>query len=255
MELLNYNNDIRIGSREVAVMLEIDKHSNLIRKIENISNILISSKMSVSKYWVESSYIDSNNRNKREFLLSKKGCELLAHKTTGEKGVLFTVKYMEKFEAMEKALSNMNTPSYLIDDSIERAKRWIKEEQQRKALLFTNKEQEKVISKQEDTIKELEPKAEVYDTLIKAEDWKDMSDVAKILNKGIGRNKIYAFLRNKGVLDKKNKPYQHYVDKGYFKLVITPYERKLSNGNTLIVTTTKTVISPKGVTYLNKIIV
>lgn len=32
---------------------------------------------------------------------------MLAHKSTGDKGVLFTVKYMEKFEEMEKQLKDL----------------------------------------------------------------------------------------------------------------------------------------------------
>jgi len=55
-------------------------------------------------YWYEDTYKDSTGRILREYKVTKKGCELIAHKTEGEKGVLFTVRYMDKFEEMEKAI-------------------------------------------------------------------------------------------------------------------------------------------------------
>lgn len=52
-------------------------------------------------YWSESTYKDTIGRTLKEYQVTKKGCELIAHKTNGEKGVLFTVKYMDRFEEME----------------------------------------------------------------------------------------------------------------------------------------------------------
>ncbi|MEG1313604.1 MAG: Rha family transcriptional regulator [Bacilli bacterium] len=59
-----------------------------------------------AKYWLESSYKDSSGKTNRNFQISKRGCEFLAHKTTGTKGNLFTDKYMDKFEVMENYISN-----------------------------------------------------------------------------------------------------------------------------------------------------
>ena len=61
---------------------------------------------------------------RKEYQVTKKGCEFLAHKTTGEKGDLFTIRYMNKFEEMEKVLQQ-NIPSYMIEDPIARAEKWI----------------------------------------------------------------------------------------------------------------------------------
>ena len=51
----------------------------------------------------------------REYQVTKKGCELIAHKTEGEKGVLFTVKYMERFEKMEQEISKPKSAMELIE--------------------------------------------------------------------------------------------------------------------------------------------
>ncbi|CAG9706447.1 Rha family transcriptional regulator [Clostridium neonatale] len=98
----------RISSREVADMMEIE-HPNLLKKIDKINEDFVKVKINFYKYWNESEYINPvNNKPCREFQISKKGCEFLAHKTTGTKGNLFTHKYMQKFEAMEQFIENPN---------------------------------------------------------------------------------------------------------------------------------------------------
>ena len=100
------NEDIqRISSREVAEMMEVKRHSNMLSKIDNIDLTLTNGKISTFDYWIKSTYKDLKGELRREYLVSKKGCELLAHKSTGEKGVLFTVKYMDRFEQMEKQIN------------------------------------------------------------------------------------------------------------------------------------------------------
>lgn len=93
-----------IDSREVAEMMEIE-HSNLIKKIDGINEDFRKVKINFSKYWKESSYkVVGQTRNYRCFLITKRGCEFLAHKTTGTKGNLFTDKYMDRFAEMEEKL-------------------------------------------------------------------------------------------------------------------------------------------------------
>lgn len=103
MNKLQGLDEIRLSSREVAEMMEV-RHDSFMRKIKGIEETLTDHKIVVSDYWIESTYNDPTGRTLREYLISKKGCELLAHKSTGQKGILFTIKYMEKFNAMEKAL-------------------------------------------------------------------------------------------------------------------------------------------------------
>ena len=91
----------RISSREVAEMMEVE-HSNLLKKIDGINEDFVKVKINFYKYWNESEYINpANNKPCREFKITKRGCEYLAHKTTGTKGNLFTDKYMDRFEQMK----------------------------------------------------------------------------------------------------------------------------------------------------------
>ena len=98
----------RLSSRKVAEMMETD-HSKVLRKIDGFNEILTKAKIGFSKYWIESSYKDGSGKSNREFQVSKLGCEFLANKTTGEKGVLFTDRYMEAFEEMKDYIKKKNT--------------------------------------------------------------------------------------------------------------------------------------------------
>ena len=86
----------RLSSREVYKMMNLKQHSDLLRKIDSINVDFRESKIAFSKYWVESTYkVEGQTREYREFLITKKGCEFLAHKTTGTKGNLFTDKQID----------------------------------------------------------------------------------------------------------------------------------------------------------------
>jgi phage regulator Rha-like protein len=102
---MNKQLENRISSREVAQMMEIE-HKNLLKKIDGINKDLTSSKVSPSKYWIEGIYKDSKGEERREFQITKRGCEFLAHKTTGTKGNLFTDRYMDRFEQMKEQIQN-----------------------------------------------------------------------------------------------------------------------------------------------------
>ena len=52
-----------------------------------------------------------------------------------------------------------------------------------------------------------------------------MDKVAKSLDMGIGRNKLFEILRDKKILDRSNIPYQTYVDRGYFRVVEQKYTK------------------------------
>ncbi|WP_321825641.1 Rha family transcriptional regulator [Clostridium butyricum] len=95
----------RLSSREVAEMMKVE-HSKLLRKIDGINEDFVKAQIGFYKYWNEGEYINPvNNKPCREFQISKKGCEFLAHKTTGTKGNLFTDKYMDRFEEMENQIN------------------------------------------------------------------------------------------------------------------------------------------------------
>lgn len=67
-------------------------------------------------------------------------------------------------------------------------------------------------------VKPNEQKALFYDKVADNKKYIDFKTVAKLLEDlGFGRNILLALLRDKDILDKKNQPYQQYVDRGYLK--------------------------------------
>ena len=80
------------------------RHDNLIKKIRNYVDILDSSKLRSQDFFVPSTYINNQNKEQPCYLLTKKGCEMVANKLTGEKGIIFTAQYVNRFEEMEKAI-------------------------------------------------------------------------------------------------------------------------------------------------------
>lgn len=93
-----------VDSREVAEMVG-KEHKNLLRDIKGYAEILESSNLSSQNFFIKDTYkVGGNNKTYDCFLLTRKGCDMVANKMTGEKGVLFTAEYVTKFEEMEKSL-------------------------------------------------------------------------------------------------------------------------------------------------------
>ena len=61
------------------------------------------SNFDLSKYFIETTY-KSGNREYKCYLCTKMGCEMLGNKLQGEKGILFTAKYVNAFNDMQDAL-------------------------------------------------------------------------------------------------------------------------------------------------------
>ena len=74
-------------------------------------------------------------------------------------------------------------------------------------------------------VEEMKPKAEFFDAVTDSKDAIPMADVAKVLDMGIGRNKLFVFLRNNGVLQSDNRPYQKYIDNGWFRTIEQKYDK------------------------------
>nr|DAL88010.1 MAG TPA: KilA protein [Caudoviricetes sp.] len=92
------------------------------------------------------------------------------------------------------------------------------------------------------------PKVEFYDEVVDSKDALPMDRVAKLLNIGIGRNRLFAFLREKKVLMPNNTPYQKYVELGWLRCVESKFSKP--NGDTCI--NIKTVVLQKGLDGIRK---
>lgn len=103
LTVINYKGKYVIDSRMVADM--VDKpHDQLLRSIRVFIEYLESAKMQSQEFFIPDTYTNTQNKEQPCYLLTRKGCDMVANKMTGEKGVIFTAMYVTKFEEMENAI-------------------------------------------------------------------------------------------------------------------------------------------------------
>lgn len=118
------------------------------------------------------------------------------------------------------------------------------------ALLLASHQAE-TIEQQNQLLLEQKLKVEFYEAVTGSIDTIDIGSAAKVLNiKGIGRNTLFEILRNKGILDARNRPYQSVCDRGYFRVIESSYTKP--DGSTHI--NLKTVVYQKGLDYIRKVL-
>ena len=108
LSIIHKNGVDVIDSREVAEAIG-KEHRHLIRDIRNYAEVIENStepNFGLSDFFIPSTYTDSTGRTLPCYLLTKKGCDMVANKMTGEKGVLFTAAYVTAFEKMREAVTS-----------------------------------------------------------------------------------------------------------------------------------------------------
>ena len=94
------------------------------------------------------------------------------------------------------------------------------------------------------------PKAEFCDALTDCKDAIPIGTAARVLNCGMGQNRLFAFLRENNILMANNLPYQKYIDEGWFRCIESKYDVR---GETRIYI--KTVVFQKGIKRIREMIV
>ena len=224
------NNQIVTDSRSVAEHFG-KRHNDVTEVIRK----LLATEKSVTKMFHESRF-EYRGQEFPMYLMNRDGFSLLVMGFTGKKALEWKLKYIDAFNEMEKQLVNKNTlalPDFT--NPVEAARAWANEYEAKQKALTENAV--------------MKPKAQFYDTVANTESLFSMADVAKTLDMGIGRNKLFAFLRDKGILDKDNHPYQKYVDAGYMRLI----ENHCKAGDNDVVYKC-TYVKQKGIDYIRKIL-
>ena len=100
--VFEFNNQLVMDSRLVAKMVE-KEHFHLIRDIRSYIEIISTNPVLDSlSFFIPSEYVDNKGETRPCYLLTKMGCEMVANKLTGTKGVLFTATYVAEFNRMEQ---------------------------------------------------------------------------------------------------------------------------------------------------------
>lgn len=254
---------VTINSREVAKMLGIE-HKYVLRYIDGakevvgIKETLESAGLHSQNYFIESSY-KAGTRNYKCYEVTKMGCELLGNKQQGEKGILFTAAYVERFNQMEKeiAMKQFNLPTTYKEALLALV---AAEEEKELLIAENNKKQELLVAQA--------PKIDLYNDFINEDIVYSVNEIAKCLAiKDLGRNKLYKWLRwNKIIIGETYEAYQKYINSGYIihrvKTYDIPkyemvYQKEIGKKVKTLVETkkgqeTKAYFTPKGVEWLYK---
>ena len=197
----------RLDSREVAEMVG-KEHKNIIRDIRGYLGEFSQLNLEPSDFFIESTYKNERGKEYPCYLVSKKGCEFIAHKLTGVKGTEFTAKYINRFHKMEEVIQGNVIP------------------QGKELLALAVIEAQKTIEEKDAQIEEMKPHAILGQAITTANTSILVGDMAKILRQNgvnIGGQRFFEYLREKGYLIKRkgadwNLPTQRSMEMGLFEI-------------------------------------
>lgn len=105
LTLINTEGQLYADSRDVAEAIE-RPHKELLRSIRNYEDILNESNFAPVDFFIPAEYVDGKGEKRPCYLITRKGCDMIANKLTGKKGVLFTAAYVNAFEKMHEQLTS-----------------------------------------------------------------------------------------------------------------------------------------------------
>lgn len=196
----------KLDSREAAEMVG-KAHDKLLRDIRTYIEQLSLSKIGESDFFTESKYKNERGKEYPCYLITKEGCEFIAHKLTGVKGTEFTAKYIKRFHQMENVIKE-HVP------------------QGKELLALAVLEAQKTIEEQTAQIEEMKPHAVLGQAITTANTSILVGDLAKILRQNgvdIGAQRLFVWMRENGYLIKRkgtdwNLPTQRSMDMGLFEI-------------------------------------
>lgn len=225
---MNENQEIIVSARELHKGLEVEsRYNDWFKRMlkygfeENLDYIAITQKK-VTAQGNETTYID----HVIKLDMAKEICMLQRN----DKGKKFRKYFIE----CEKRLKEQQLPQLTRKEELQL--QLFSED----SLEVVNAHKELVKIEVEEATKPLlgkieedKPKVDFAETISKTSDSISIGDFAKLIkDEGIklGRNKLFEWLRDNKYLMKDNKPYQKYIDNGYFEIIEysynTPYGSK-----------------------------
>ncbi len=226
----NRNGIAVIDSREVAEMVG-KRHDNLLRDIDGYVAILDqTSTLRSDQFFQSDTYQSGTGKEYKLFWLTRKGCDLVANKLTGEKGVLFTATYVTRFEEMERALKTEPVQQ----------EGWYKAPSLKEALqmmigqleTIEKLEGEKAVLQLQ--LEEAAPKLSYLDRILESEDTLVVTQIAK--DYGMSARKLNAILHECHVIFRVNDEWVLYAEhqgNGYTQSRTYQYQKSEGYGTSV----------------------
>ncbi|EAE6434662.1 Rha family transcriptional regulator [Listeria monocytogenes] len=232
-----------INSRQVAEMIG-KKHYNLVRDIETyVDYIGQNSKLSSDDYFLESTYEAGTGKSYKCYELTKMGCEMVANKITGSKGVQFTATYVKRFNEYEDQA--VRTQTFYIPATYSEALALAAEQAKENEQLKIENEI------QSQRIAEYEPKVTYYDEILKSRGLVTATQIAadydlsaQQLNNILKQERIQHKVGGQWIL------YKNHMENGYTKSETIPITHRDGRPGTRI----NTKWTQKGRLFIHEIL-
>lgn len=201
MELCELINKLRVEEKgEEAKQI---KHCDLMRKIKKEVETMEKLELFTQRNISLGEYKDKNNQSRPCYSLNASGMRQILNSESTYVRVK-TEEYIAKLEKENKQLKENVQDSYLIEDPIKRAERWIEEQKEKQRI----EEENKILT----------PKAEYTDNVLQAEGLITTTAIAKDF--GMSARKLNGILNKEGIQYKQGGQwflYSQYQDKGYMQ--------------------------------------
>lgn len=241
------SNEVRITSVELVEMINTfraeegntseKEHSDLMKSIRKEIEVLEGVGINQGNF-SPVTYMDKKGETRPCYSLNKAGVLQMLNKESAV--VRFkTTQYIEKLEKENKALKK---DSYMIDDPVERAKAWIKEQEEKKVIELENAKNRKLLEEQE-------PKVAFANAITASKNSILVRELARLISQNgikIGERSLYTWLRENGYVEKNStKATQKAINLKVLELVERTSPDKEGNFHTNFTT----YVTPKGQAY------
>ena len=201
MELCELINKLRVEEKgEEAKQI---KHCDLMRKIKKEVETMEKLDLNAERNISLGEYKDQNNQSRSCYSLNASGMRQILNSESTYVRVK-TEEYIAKLEKENNKLKEKVQDSYLIEDPIKRAERWIEEQKEKQRI----EEENKILA----------PKAEYTDRVLQAEGLITTTAIAKDF--GMSARKLNGILNKEGIQYKQGGQwflYSQYQDKGFMQ--------------------------------------
>jgi len=228
--IINENGKPVTNSLLVAEKFE-KEHKHVLDSIRAL--LTTAENSAVLSMFVETTYLNSQNKEQPMFLMNRDGFSLLVMGFTGQKALNFKIEFIDAFNKMEQSTKQIDFSN--PDTVLMLAQNWKDEQIKRIAA--------------EKKAAALQPKADFVDRTMDLGHLVDIGQAAKLLKLPFGRNTFFKKLKERGIFFKnRNEPKQEYIDRGYFEL----RDKEVPRDNHPSFMITKVLVARKGLFWLSR---
>ncbi|HDR8947283.1 TPA: phage antirepressor KilAC domain-containing protein [Burkholderia vietnamiensis] len=208
-----------MSSREIADLVE-SRHDSVKRTVERLADRGVIDLPPLVEY------LDGLGRKAAEYQIGKRDSYVIVAQLSPE----FTARLVDRWQELEQYAANASpaVPQTFAD-----------------ALRLAADQQEQ-IDAQRRQIERQKPAVEFAHAVRNTTDAISIGDMARVL--GIGQNRLFRQLRADHLLMADNRPYQHYIDRGYFRMVESVWIDAEKESHP----TFKTLVTGRGQVYLQR---